>query len=115
MALREFGADVAEMVIPSISILAQPPVAWVDRTVESRGTQPLARAYLQYLYSPEGQRLAADHYLRPRMSSIRRQYRDRFPELELIGVESMFEDWEQAHQIHFSEGAIFDQIYHSPR
>jgi sulfate/thiosulfate-binding protein len=111
LAIRELGPEKFEIVIPSLSILAEPPVALVDRNVDRKGTRAAAEAYLQFLYSPAGQRLAARHYYRPREP----QHADpediaRFPQLELITVEQAFGGWKQAQAEHFGDGGVFDQV-----
>jgi len=111
LAVRELGKDQFEMVVPSVSILAEPPVAVVDRYAEKHGTQEAAKAYLQYLYTEEGQELVARHYYRPRLESVARKYADQFPQLELFTVEEMFGGWQQAQNTHFADGGTFDQIY----
>jgi sulfate/thiosulfate-binding protein len=110
LALHELGPDKFEIVIPSLSILAEPPVALVDRNVDRKGTRAVAEAYLQFLYSPAGQKLAARHYYRPREP----QHADaddiaRFPQLELITVDAEFGGWKKAQTEHFGDGGIFDQ------
>lgn len=110
LALQESGPDTFEIVVPSVSVLAEPPVAVVDSVVARRGTAEIARAYLEYLYSPEGQRLAAKHYYRP----VYPQYADpadlaRFPKLELLTIED-FGGWQKVQQEHFADGGVFDRI-----
>ena len=112
LALKEDGgADKFDIVVPSLSILAEPPVALVDRNVDKHGTREVARAYLKYLYSPAGQRLAAKHYYRPRYP----QYAAsedvaRFPKLELVTINGVFGSWAKAQATHFADGGVFDQI-----
>lgn len=100
-----------EIVTPSISILAEPPVAVVDRVVERRGSRRLANAYLEFLYTPEAQELAARHFFRPRDAEVAARFPGRFPRIELITVDEVFGGWPQAQRIHFEAGAIFDQIF----
>ena len=112
LAINELGPDKFEIVYPSISILAQPPVTVVDGNAERAGNLAAAQAYLQGLYSPMGQRLAARHYYRP----LHPEHADpedlkRFPELKLVTVDESFGGWQQAQQIHFNDGGIFDRIY----
>lgn len=112
LAVQEFGADKFEIVVPSLSILAEPPVAVVTRNANLRGTQEVAQAYLEFLYSPAGQRLVAQHYYRP----ISPEYADpedrsRFPELELLTIDGDFGGWRKAQAKHFDDGGLFDQIY----
>ena len=111
LALSQLGADQFEIVVPSLSILAEPPVAIVDRNVDRRGTRKAAEAYLAFLYSAAGQRLAAKHYYRPREP----QHADaadiaRFPKLELVTIEGEFGSWAEAQATHFADGGIFDQV-----
>jgi sulfate transport system substrate-binding protein len=110
-ALREFGAGKFEIVAPSISILAEPPVAVVDKVVDKRGTRKVAEAYLQYLYSDEGQAIAASQFYRPRSPKVAKEYAGQFPRLDLFTVDGAFGGWRNAHKTHFADGAIFDQIY----
>lgn len=116
LAINELGPDKVDIVVPSISILAEPPVAVVDRWVDKHQTREVAEAYLQYLYSPEGQQLAARHYYRPTspgdVSAVDIQ---RFPKLELITVDSIFGGWQKAQKLHFNDGGIFDRIYQPGR
>ena len=110
LAINELGKDKFEIVIPSISILAEPPVTVVDKVAEKHGTDELAKAYLEYLYSEEGQEIAAKHYYRPRSESVAAKYKDRFPEINLVTIEH-FGGWQKAQAEHFVDGGIFDQIY----
>jgi sulfate/thiosulfate transport system substrate-binding protein len=110
LAARELGPDEFEVVVPSVSILAEPPVAVVDRVVDRRGTRALAQAYLEFLYSPEGQELAAKHYFRPRLPALLERYADRFAQLELMNIRD-FGGWAKVQKTHFSDGGVFDQIY----
>ncbi len=111
LAARQLGKDQFEIVVPSLSILAEPPVAWVDKIVEKHGTQAQAKAYLEYLYSPEGQGLAAKHFYRPRNTQVAAQYAAQFPKIQLFTLEQIFGSWKQAQAQHFSDGGTFDQIY----
>jgi len=110
LSLNEIGRDKVEIVAPSISILAEPPVAWVDRVVNKHGTLEVSKAYLNYLYTPEGQEIAAKHYFRPRLESVARKYAQNFQTLKLFTIDEMFGGWQQAQKTHFSEGGTFDQI-----
>ncbi len=110
LAAQEVNADAVEIVVPSISILAEPPVAIVDRVVDKRRTREAAQKYLEFLYSPDGQDLAARHYFRPRSPEVAARYADRFAKLELLTIDQ-FGGWSQAQKIHFADGGIFDQIY----
>lgn len=111
LALNELGKDKFEIVAPSISILAEPNVAVVDSVVDKKGTREVAEAYLEYLYSDVGQKVAADNYYRPRNEEIAKQYKDVFPEIKLFTIEEKFGSWKEAQQKHFSDGGVFDQIY----
>ena len=111
LALREFGPQKFEIVVPSVSILAEPSVAVVDRVVDKKGTRAVAQAYLQHLYSPEGQRIAARHHYRPTDAAVQEEFADQFPKLELLTIDQHFGGWSQATQAHFADGASFDQIY----
>jgi sulfate/thiosulfate-binding protein len=112
LAVQELGPDKFDIVTPSLSILAEPPVAVVDKNAERHGTQELAKAYLDFLYSPEGQRLVARHYYRPR-DEAHADPTDlaRFPKLELITIDDVFGGWQIAQKQHFDDGGIFDTIY----
>lgn len=110
LVLKEFGADQYEIVTPSLSILAEPPVAVVEDVARKHGTTELATAYLQYLYSKEGQEIAAKNYYRPRDPEIAAKYAKQFPKLELVTIEA-FGGWNQAQAAHFNDGGVFDQIY----
>ena len=107
---REISPADFEVVVPSVSILAEPPVAVVDKVVDKRGTRKAAEAYLSFLYAPEGQQLVAKHYYRPRLQEAAEGYPDRFSQLELMHIED-FGGWAKAYKTHFAEGGIFDQIY----
>jgi sulfate/thiosulfate transport system substrate-binding protein len=111
LALEELGPDQFEVVVPSLSILAEPPVTLVDHVVDQHGTREVAQAYLEYLYSPTGQALAAKHYYRP-TAPEHAEPADlaRFPEVELITVDDVFGGWQEAQKRHFADGGVFDQI-----
>jgi len=111
LALREFGKDKFEMVSPSVSILAEPPLAVVDAVAAKRGTRAVAEAYLRYWYSREGQEIAARNCYRPRDPEIAKEYENSFAKVELFTVDDVFGGWPKAQKEHFSEGGIFDQIY----
>ena len=111
LASREMSKEGLEIVVPSISILAEPTVALVDANVDKHGTRRLAEAYLRFLYSPEGQELAAKHYFRPRLAEIAAKYADRFPKLDLVTIDHDFGGWKAAQAKHFADGGTFDQIY----
>ena len=114
LSIKEAGPDKLQIVVPPISILAEPPVAWVDRNVKKHGTAEVARAYLEYLYSPEGQDIIARNYYRPRNPAVADKYRDVFPKLELFTIEE-FGGWRKAQKTHFDPGGIFDQIENANR
>ncbi len=116
LAVNELGPDELEIVVPSASILAEPPVAVVEGNAQKHGAAEVARAYLEHLYSPAGQRLAAKHYFRP-VSPEHADAEDlaRFPQLELFTIDEMFGGWEQAQAKHFNDGGVFDQIYQPGR
>jgi sulfate/thiosulfate transport system substrate-binding protein len=111
LALREFGKDKFEIVAPSVSILAEPPLSVVDAVADRKGTRAVAEAYLKYWYSREGQEIAARNSYRPRDPEIAKEYENSFAKVELFTVEDVFGGWTKAQQQHFSEGGIFDQIY----
>ncbi|EJD6317695.1 sulfate ABC transporter substrate-binding protein [Proteus mirabilis] len=110
LAINELGTDKFEIVTPSVSILAEPTVSVVDKVVDKRGTREVATAYLEYLYSPQGQEIAAKNYYRPRDKSIAEKYQKRFPTLQLFTIDELFGDWQSAQQTHFATGGIFDEI-----
>ena len=113
LAARELGPDKIEIVVPSFSILAEPPVAVVDERAAEHGTTEVARAYLEHLYTPEGQTLAAKHYYRPiNTERVPPELLARFPEIELVRIDEAFGSWREAQKIHFDDGGIFDAIYH---
>lgn len=111
LAINELGKDQFEIVVPSVSILAEPPVAVVDKVVDKKGTREVAEEYLKYLYTEEGQELAAKHYYRPTLPKVAEKYKDTFPQLELFTVDELFGGWREAQKKHFDDGGIFDQIY----
>jgi sulfate transport system substrate-binding protein len=111
MALREFGAERVQIVVPSVSILAEPPVAVVDAVVEQRGTRHLAERYLEFLYTEPAQEIAARHFFRPRSAQALAGAAQPFPALELFTLEEIAGGWQKAHQEHFADNALFDQIY----
>ena len=111
LLLKESGPDAVEVVVPSASILAENPVVWVDKVVSKKGTAKAAKAYLEYLYSPEGQALAAKHYFRPIDPQALARYPGRFPDIPLASVPALFGSWSKAQQVHFADGGVFDQIY----
>jgi sulfate transport system substrate-binding protein len=111
LALKEFGADQFEIVTPPLSILAEPPVAVVDKTAKRHGTTDVAKAYLEYLYSDEGQEIAAKNYYRPRNQAIAEKYAANFTQLKLVTVDQEFGGWQKAQTTHFADGGVFDQIF----
>ena len=111
LAQREFGKDKFEIVAPPLSILAEPPVAIVDKVVAKKGTAAVAEAYLKYWYTKEGQEIAARNSYRPRDSEIAREYEKSFAKVELFTIDDVFGGWTKAQKEHFAEGGIFDQIY----
>ncbi len=111
LALKELGPDKFEVVAPSLSILAEPPVAVVDKVVDKKGTRKVAQAYLEYLYSDEGQEIAAKHYYRPRTEAVAKKYEKQFPKVALINIDQAFGGWAKATKTHFADGGSFDQIY----
>jgi sulfate/thiosulfate transport system substrate-binding protein len=108
---REVGQDRFEIIVPSESILAEPPVSVVDKNADKRGTRAVAEAYLQYLYSNEGQELAAKHHYRPRSQAIAAQYSSHFPAVKLFTIDEVFGGWRKAQRAHFDDGGVFDRIY----
>jgi sulfate/thiosulfate transport system substrate-binding protein len=110
LAKKAIGADKVEIVVPSISILAEPPVAVVDKVVLRKGTADVARAYLEYLYSKEAQEMVARHYYRPRDPEVAAKYADFFTKVELVTIDD-FGGWAAAHKKHFADGGVFDKIY----
>ena len=111
LTLKEFGVGKFEAIVPSYSIEADMPVAVVQKVTAKHGTENLARAYLEYLYSDEGQGIVAANYYRPRSQKVAEKYTAQFGKLELFTVENVFGDWASAQKAHFSEGGVFDQLY----
>jgi sulfate/thiosulfate transport system substrate-binding protein len=111
LSVRELGKDKFEIVVPSLSILAEPPVAVIDKIVDFRKTRAVAEEYLKYLYSDEGQKIAAKHYYRPRNAAAQAASGVPFPKMNLFTIDQMFGNWQKAQDAHFADGAIFDQIY----
>jgi len=111
LALKEFGADKFEIVYPSESILAEPPVAVVDKIAAKHGTTEVAKAYLNYLYTDEGQEIAARNFYRPRNEKVAAKYAANFPKLTLFTIDQVFGGWQNAQAKHFGDGGVFDQIY----
>jgi sulfate transport system substrate-binding protein len=111
LSLKEFGSDKFDIIYPPVSILAEPPVTVIDKTVDKRGTRAVAQAYLEYLYSPEGQEIAARNFYRPIDAGIASKYARQFPKVNLFTVDETFGGWTKAQKTHFADGGIFDQIY----
>ena len=111
LAVNELGKDRFEIVVPSLSILAEPPVTVVDKVVDRRHTRKVAQAYLEYLYTPEGQELAAKHYYRPRLESVAARYAKQFPKVTLFTIDEVFGGWQKAQKKHFADGGVYDRIY----
>jgi len=115
LAVNELGRNRFEIVVPSLSILAEPPVTVVDKVVDRKGTRKVAEAYLKYLYSAEGQEIAARHYYRPFDQKVASRYAKQFPKLRLVTIDNTFGGWARAQKSHFSDGGFFDQIYAGAR
>ncbi len=111
LAQKELGPDKFEIVIPSLSILAEPPVTIVDKNVDKNKTRAVAQAYLEYLYSEEGQEIAAKNYYRPTDEKVAAKYEKQFPKINLIKIDDVFGGWQKAQKTHFADGGVFDQIY----
>ena len=111
LALKELGPDAFEIVVPSVSILAEPPVALVDKNVDKHGTRALAEAYLNYLYTPAGQEIVAQNFYRPSDPAVAARYAANFPNLPLFTIDALFGGWQKAQATHFADGGVFDQIY----
>ena len=111
LAIRELGPDKVQIVAPSVSVLAEPPVTIVDKVVDRRGTRKVAEAYLKFLYSDEGQELAGKHYYRPINEKIAAKYAPQFPKVKLLTVDEIAGGWTKAQKTHFADGGTFDRIY----
>ncbi len=111
LSIDELGKDKLEIVIPSLSVLAEPPVAWVDKVVEKHKTADVAKAYVEYLYSPEGQDIIGKHYYRPQSAAAAKKYEKQFGKVKLVTVDKIFGGWRKAQKTHFDDGGIFDKIY----
>jgi len=111
LSLKEFGVDKFDIVYPSSSILAEPPVAVVDKVVDKRGTRAAAQAYLEHLYTPEGQEIAARHFYRPIDDQVAAKHAKVFPKISLFTIDDTFGGWAKAQKTHFADGGVFDQIY----
>jgi len=110
LAVKELGPDKFDIVVPSLSILAEPPVTVVDKVVDRRGTRKVAEAYLKYLYSPVGQEIAAQNYYRPIDPAIAKKYEKQFAKVKLVTIDEVFGGWQKAQKTHFADGGVFDQI-----
>src|SRR4030095_14819883 len=111
LSIKELGPDKVDIVIPSLSILAEPSVAVVDKVVDKRGTRAVARAYLEYLYTPEGQEIAAKNHYRPRAGKAAGKYATTFARVKLVTIDEAFGGWDAAQKTHFNDGGTFDAIY----
>jgi len=111
LALKEFGDDKFEIIVPSLSILAEPPATVVDKVVDKKGTRKVAQAYLEYLYSDEGQNIAGKHFYRPTSAKAAAKYAGQFVQVELFKIDDAFGSWAKAQKTHFADGGTFDQIY----
>jgi sulfate/thiosulfate transport system substrate-binding protein len=111
LARSQLGKDQFEVVYPSTCILAEPPVALVDKVVAKHGTGKVAQAYLEYLYTPQAQEIAAKHFFRPRLASVASKYESTFPKIKLFTVDGVFGGWQKAQRRYFADGGVFDQIY----
>ena len=115
LAMKELGSGKLELVAPSVSILAEPPVAVVDKIVAKHGTKEVAEAYLKFLYSDRGQAIAAERFYRPRNAAVAARFASQFPKLEMFTVDKVFGGWRSAQKIHFADGGVFDQLYGAGR
>ncbi|OQW69130.1 MAG: ABC transporter permease [Proteobacteria bacterium ST_bin12] len=111
LAQKELGVGKFEIVVPSISILAEPPVTVVDKFAKKHGTEKVAKAYLDYLYTEEGQEIAAKNYYRPTLESVAKKYEQQFPKVKLVTIDEEFGGWAKAQKTHFSDGGTFDKVY----
>ena len=111
LAVKELGPDKFEIVVPSVSILAEPTVSIVDKVADRRGTRKVAQAYLDYLYTPEGQEIAGHNFYRPRLEAAAAKYAKQFPKVNLFTIDEVFGGWQKAQAAHFADGGVFDQIY----
>ena len=111
LAVKELGPTRFDLVVPSVSILAEPPVTVIDRNVDRRGTRAVATAYLEYLYTPEGQEIAAQNYYRPRNPQVAAKYAGQFSKVNLFSIDEVFGGWRRAQPEHFNDGGVFDRIF----
>jgi sulfate/thiosulfate-binding protein len=115
LAIKELGAGKVELVVPSVSILAEPPVTVVDKVAKKKGTYEVAKAYLDYLYSDEGQEIIGKHYYRPVGEKAKSKYASLFPKVELFTIDQVFGGWQKAQKIHFADNGVYDQIFKEAR
>jgi sulfate transport system substrate-binding protein len=115
LAVNSLGRGKYQIIYPSLSILAEPPVAVVDKVVDQRGTRAIAEAYLNFLWTPAGQEIAASHFFRPRLAEVARRHETTFPKIQTFTIQDAFGGWAAAQKIHFDEGGIFDQIFQNRR
>jgi len=111
LGAKDLGQDKLDIVVPSVSILCEPTVSLVDKVVDKKGTRAVAQAYLEYLYGPEGQEIAAKRYYRPRSEAVAKKYSNQFPKVKLFTLSEIVGDWQKTNKIHFADGGLFDQIY----
>jgi len=111
LGAKDLGQDKFDIVVPSMSILCEPTVSIVDKVVDKKGTRAVAQAYLEYLYTPEGQEIAAKRYYRPRSEAVLKKYSNQFPKIELFTLAEIVGDWQKTQNVHFADGGIFDQVY----
>ncbi|WP_125666284.1 sulfate ABC transporter substrate-binding protein [Paenibacillus baekrokdamisoli] len=111
LSVKELGPDKFDIVYPSISVLAEPPVAVVDKNVDKDGNREVAAAYLDFLYTEEAQKLIAQNFYRPQLTSVAEQFKDQFPDIQMLNINDDFGGWAEAQKKHFSDGGVFDQIY----
>jgi sulfate/thiosulfate-binding protein len=111
LGAKDLGKDKFEIVVPSSSILCEPTVSVVDKVVDKKGTRAVAEEYLKYLYSPEGQEIAAKRYYRPRSEAVAKKYANQFPNLKLFTLSEIVGDWQKTQKVHFADGGVFDQVY----
>ncbi len=111
LSVKDLGPDKFDIVVPSVSILAEPPVAVVEKVANKHGTRPVAQAYLDFLYTEQGQEIAAKHYYRPRSQAVAAKYASQFPKITMFTIDELFGGWQKAQKEHFDDGGVFDQIY----
>src|SRR3569623_791000 len=111
LAAKEFGEGKVQFVVPSGTILSEPPVALIDKNVDKLGSRAAAQAFLDYLYSAEGQEIAAKNFYRPRLEAVASKYAQQFPKENSFNIDDVFGGWQKAQKVHFADGGLFDQIY----